>query len=642
MIKIPSFTHKQHIFFHLKLVIVAFFSSTNLHAHANGIDYLGLYQRCNGNEFSEYDLTDSLFTACDDGFACLEDLENFLSSKPFSQSKIHGLIALATIANSKEKYKESINFFDKALIQAKYLNSPKTGNIYSNLAVNYIASDKIDKSLYYNHLAMEYFFSNQMKDAFWMPYFNLYTIHKKLKNNSKALEYLKQSYGLTNPQRRMDKGYTLFTLVNELKSSGSKIDLDKYLSEYVTFKKSGSKPITNPEHLGLDEWISGDTSFYKILEDKIKNSKNVKITYALKDYYYNLAKIYIEKGQLDKAENVLSDSELKGFQKDKDFIWLQYQINKYKNNFEAAAINLSEITAIQDSMSRQKYEQALAEFEAKFDTANKEKELIKKQFELSTTYGLLIGLGAILLVSFIFYYYRMKQHKLMSAQEQLIQHQKIKQLEQENKLLSLNAMIEGQELERLRIAQDLHDGLGGLLTTVKAHFNIIKKEIENIEQLNVYAKTNQLIDEACTEVRRIAHDMVPHSIKISGLPGALDDLKQSLLAHNIFCDLDIHGFENNMLSDQQSNMIYRILQELISNIIKHAVANKVFIQLMVHDKELHITVEDDGKGFNFDKNIHTGIGLRSIQSRVDYLGGSIHYDSSPDHGTTVMIKIGLT
>ena len=100
-----------------------------------------------------------------------------------------------------------------------------------------------------------------------------------------------------------------------------------------------------------------------------------------------------------------------------------------------------------------------------------------------------------------------------------IQRQKIAELEQKNKLLALNSMIEGQESERLRIAQDLHDGLGGLLTTVKAHFNAIEREIANIKNMNVYEKTNQLIDEACAEVRRIAHDMVPHSLKMNGLQG---------------------------------------------------------------------------------------------------------------------------
>ena len=127
-----------------------------------------------------------------------------------------------------------------------------------------------------------------------------------------------------------------------------------------------------------------------------------------------------------------------------------------------------------------------------------------------TTYILLATLALLIIMATLFYRNRIKHQKLMSIKENELNSQKIKQLEHENKMLALNSMIEGQETERLRIAQDLHDGLGGLLTTVKAHFNAIEREIKAVKDLNVYDKTNDLIDKACVEVRRIAHDMVPH------------------------------------------------------------------------------------------------------------------------------------
>jgi len=211
-----------------------------------------------------------------------------------------------------------------------------------------------------------------------------------------------------------------------------------------------------------------------------------------------------------------------------------------------------------------------------------------------------------------------------------LQLQKIKELEQNNKLLSLNSMLEGQEVERLRIAQDLHDGLGGLLTTVKAHFNTIEKEIDNIKNINLYEKTNKLIDEACIEVRRIAHDMVPHSIKISGLRGGLE------------CEIDIHGQKLDHLPAEKASMIYRIIQETTNNAVKHAKANKLFIQLLEHENNLHITVEDDGQGFDINNILSKkGMGLKNIDSRINYLSGKINYDSSPNHGTTVNIEIPI-
>lgn len=207
-------------------------------------------------------------------------------------------------------------------------------------------------------------------------------------------------------------------------------------------------------------------------------------------------------------------------------------------------------------------------------------------------------------------------------------------------MLALNSMIEGQETERLRIAQDLHDGLGGLLTTVKAHFNAIEREINAVKNLNVYDKTNELIDKACVEVRRIAHNMVPHSIQLSGLQGALEDLKHSIESRGLQCDLELHQLDKLELSQEKASMVYRIVQEVTNNAIKHSEASNIFLQLMYIENNLHITIEDNGKGFDINQVVNNkGMGLKSIDSRVKYLNGTVHYDSSPNHGTTVNIEV---
>ena len=187
-------------------------------------------------------------------------------------------------------------------------------------------------------------------------------------------------------------------------------------------------------------------------------------------------------------------------------------------------------------------------------------------------------------------------------------------------------MIEGQESERLRIAQDLHDSLGGLLSTVKSHFSIIQKEIQELEALHITSKTNDLIDEACTEVRRISHNMLPHSLTISGLQGVLEDIKEQL---------EIEGykvtFEMDELQKSQDTtrdvMIYRLLQEIISNMRKHAQATTLFLQILKTDESLNILFEDNGKGFNYEQAITKGgLGLRSINSRIAYLDGIVDWD----------------
>ena len=300
-------------------------------------------------------------------------------------------------------------------------------------------------------------------------------------------------------------------------------------------------------------------------------------------------------------------------------------------------------------MNNENFKLQVADYEVKYQTKEKENQLIKQELDLkNASYKLrtTLATGLVLLLSFIgvgmFYYKNTKFRNQMILKENELQEQKIKELEQKNKLLSLNSVIEGQEAERLRIAQDLHDGLGGLLTTVKAHFQSIQKEIHQLENMNIYAKTNKLIDEACIEVRRIAHDMVPYSIKISGLKGALEDLKDSIQARGLPCELEIFNADLLVLNEQHSNMLYRIIQEVTTNAVKHANASKLFIQLICHKDGLNVLIEDNGKGFDINQLLSGGgLGLKSIDSRVSYLGGKINYDSSPGHGTTINISLPL-
>jgi signal transduction histidine kinase len=316
---------------------------------------------------------------------------------------------------------------------------------------------------------------------------------------------------------------------------------------------------------------------------------------------------------------------------------------------EDAVIALEKYMTLQDSVYLQILNNQIADFEVRYGVQQQEREIIEKNLELSRArirQGQLFGIsGLLLLLSIlgtVLYRRKLKFQREMNAKDAELQARRIRELEQHNQLLSLNSLIEGQEAERMRIAQDLHDGLGGLLTTVKAHFNSIQREMETIRNLNVYEKTNKLIDEACIEVRRIAHDMVPYSIKISGLEGALEDLRQSIITRGLDCELEIHQLDPALVSEQKANMIYRTIQEITNNSVKHAAASKIFIQLMQHGNRLHILVEDNGKGFDINQVVsNKGMGLKSIDSRVRYLNGTIHYDTSPGHGTTINIELPL-
>lgn len=281
-----------------------------------------------------------------------------------------------------------------------------------------------------------------------------------------------------------------------------------------------------------------------------------------------------------------------------------------------------------------------------YETAEKEARIAEQELAIERSRHqrnlLLLGLAVVVLSgAFLIWYFwhRNRLARKLAAQESLLNRQRIAQLEQEKRLYAMDAMMEGQEAERMRIAQDLHDGLGGLLSNVKAHFSVIAQRIELPEELNLYQKVNTLIDSASKEVRRISHNMAPHALRFGGLADALDDLVAQLRRHQIEIQFDWTG-SRDPLPEHMEIMLYRITQELTNNVIRHASADHLLIQVNRFAHDLTMTIEDDGSGFR-PEHPSRGIGLQSVQSRVDYLHGNIDIDSEEGVGTTVTIEVPL-
>ncbi len=304
--------------------------------------------------------------------------------------------------------------------------------------------------------------------------------------------------------------------------------------------------------------------------------------------------------------------------------------------------NLNEAYQLEKQFYEESNQQLMQEMQVRFSTEAKEREIELLQTEKK--YGDLllsdskkrnqyfIG-GAILfaLISMIL----LLQYVKIRKQKKAISDS----MEERARLVAMQSMLEGQEAERLRMAKDLHDGLGGLLSTIKSHFSIINNDVSDNQA--VYSKTSELIDEACIEVRRISHNMMPHALTLSGIEGALEDLAANIRSQGINCKLEV---KTNLqgLSESRITMIYRIIQELAQNAIKHSSGTEIFIQLLKNEEHIFITVEDNGKGFDMNKiKLSDGLGMSSVQSRVQFLTGKLLYDSVINTGTTVNIEIPI-
>lgn len=315
--------------------------------------------------------------------------------------------------------------------------------------------------------------------------------------------------------------------------------------------------------------------------------------------------------------------------------------NYYKSigDFEKAMEYRDEYLNLYSEIIENQKEDLVLELEAKYQSEKIKASLAKKEKQKQfLIIGLVVLLSTIVVVLF-FYKKRLKYQKTISKQREELQQQQIKELQQKNKMVAMNSMVSGQEAERKRIARDLHDGLGGVLSTIKTYHSNLKHNLPHLTTHEGYLKTDALIDEACSEVRRISHNMMPHALSLSGLESALTDLGETLNQEGIITRIEIDTIKLDIV-DTRAVMIYRLVQEIVNNIKKHSQAKHALIQLICDSNELIITLEDDGVGFDTSiLNNNKGLGLTSVMSRVEFLDGSLDVDSVTNKGTTITIKI---
>jgi len=269
---------------------------------------------------------------------------------------------------------------------------------------------------------------------------------------------------------------------------------------------------------------------------------------------------------------------------------------------------------------------------------------VKSRGQSILSIALLIGSVIILLATYLTirnYQKRLSANQIIHLQREEINHRKITDLENNLKIKTMNSMILGQEAERERVAKDLHDSLGGLLSTIKLHFDAIQLQDAEVGELTEYKKAYGLIDEACKEVRNISNNMQPGALLKMGLVPAIGDMVNRVKSDET-PEIDFQHYDVNGKMEQTTLLnIYRVIQELLNNSIKHSEAKHILVQLIQKEDELMVMVEDDGIGYDPSK-IKPGMGTENIASRVSFLKGELSIQTSPGEGTSTLITIPLS
>lgn len=381
----------------------------------------------------------------------------------------------------------------------------------------------------------------------------------------------------------------------------------------------------NQKYLPTFYFISGITHYRK---GRSENNKHVYFKEAIK--YFNLC---IPIAQL------INDS--RNLMRSYDWAAYAYEIlGDYKNAFLYEKI----YTNMADSIGSETNLKAMADIQNKYEREKKDREILQLNTvnqNKSTLNKIFIGSTITLFILALLGYKNFSNKQKLAQQQQQLQQQQITQLQKEKQLLAIDAMLKGQEDERSRIAKDLHDGLGGMLSGTKLSFMHMKENLVlTNENAILFDQSLKMLDNTMGDLRKVAHNLMPEALVKFGLQDALKDFCNGIKsASNLGINFQVVG-DNRPLSNTADVFIYRIIQELVNNCIKHAQAKNIMVQLSYQPSTIGITVDDDGVGFD-KNNVQTnkGAGMQNIQYRVDYFNGTIDIDSTNTKGTSFNIDL---
>ncbi len=563
------------------------------------------------------------------------------------------------VLNRQLAFDQALQLNRKSLALAKkHRLKQQIANSYQNLGISYSYKGEYETSLDYYLKSLSIYEGLQSKPSLQITYSNLcalYTIN--IRDYSKAIYYGEKALQLAHESQdntaiasaRLNMGAALMHLK---KYSEAKVSFQE---AYVRSKEASNTYVQSIALLSLGD-VQLQTRHYAeaipFFDQMLQLTQQTPNIASQAMAFRGLAVCHLNTKQLHKAQQYARQSvelcrkhSLLEIWDHSAFIWSDIELAL--GNLKGYNDLWQEGDSIQNLTLTEKSQQNLRELEAKYETGKKialigqlqkEKQIQQLSLKQKNTLNYVFSGALISLLSVgLLFYKTTRNQKIITRQTQTLQQQRIRELEQSQQLLAANSMIQGQEVERRRLAQDLHDGLGGMLSGIKLSLSDMKGNLilseENAARFSV---SLEQLDNTIRELRRVAHSLMPEALVRFGLTRALQDFCNELgRAAQLHIDLQIIGIDTRLHSDIEIT-IYRIVQELLNNVVRHANATTVLVQIAQTDELLSLTIEDNGQGFA-PEQISEGIGLANIRSRVDYLKGTLDIQTAPGAGTAINI-----
>ncbi|MBN1821077.1 MAG: hypothetical protein JW833_10180, partial [Prolixibacteraceae bacterium] len=568
----------------------------------------------------------------------------------------------------QNNYKNAFDWLGKAIVLSRSLTSDKARQILArsllNLGALYHQNGDFNLALSGYLEAEKIFF--ELNDVSWLirTYASLGDLYDKIVQPEKRKEVNEKAFSLvseTDDPQALIKAYTCEA--NNLSNAGNFNDAMKYYEKTVVLaQKINNLHLEHVAFYNMGFAYSRMDNYKKAFEMYAQSFESAKKGKNLADegdalYKMGLMKYYSE--DFNESQKYLSEAmqdadSLNSNILRRNIYDVLYSLEESQGNYKKAYEYLNKYIDIEYEIFSEEDQQQVNYLQARFDAEKKEFQLnqlkaekkirelvLKKQQLLLIILGLLFALG-ITITFFIIRRYRYNQ--ILAEQQAELQEQKITRLEKERQLVAAKSVLKGEEAERRRIAGDLHDGLGGLLSGLKINLSFMKENtILSGEQVNAFNNVLLLLDTSITELRRIAHNMMPESLLQYGLKTALDDFCSQVFSHGRPEIIFSFFGENIRFGYDLELTVYRISQELINNAVKYSNANRIDVQLFAEKERINLQVFDNGKGFDTEhyKAESEGKGLRNIEARVKAYGGNLEIISQPGQGTEIFVEFNL-
>ena len=549
-------------------------------------------------------------------------------------------------------YQKAIEWFNKSLaIRTKLQDSAGMAALYNKIGIVYQKKGQLKKALENQIEALKIY--EDLGSDLWIGYSlnNMAIIHQNLGNLDKALQYHQKAltyrikmgdvYGEAGSYGNMANVY--------VKLHDTSLAIQYYDKALTIFRKIDDKESISAmlNNLGNIYIARGkESNALTLLEESLKIRENLGDKKGIASTLLRMGEAYTSMGSYKKASQALYrarrlareidvvEEEMVSYLNLAKMYALQHQL-------DSAFKNMSLYIATKDSVYNQRLEEQIIDVQTRYETEKmgqdmnllkSEKELTELRLKQKRMQNLLLILAIITIVGaaiFSFYRRKLKQKAAMDAAKIRYNEQKIR------------AVIEGQEEEQRRIARELHDGVGQKLAGLKLNWSSLISGTEIKKVWPDYNNLTLLIDETAQEVRTISHQMLPKELEQFGLIPSIESLLEINFKNTGTNTSFSHMGVEERLPYTVELTIYRILQELVSNILKHAHASSIKVELLKRRDRILLIVEDDGIGMNLEKMKNGGIGVMNIESRVESVQGRVTFESEQEKGTFVTVNIPL-